>query len=166
MAEELVTGLQVAGFEPFLDRHDIAAAEDWEVRLGVRIKTADTIVFILSSAAVKPLRCKWEVHRAYDLGKRQIRVHGKSVAEADVPHRLRPLNSINLREGQVFARKLTEPAKALSGTSASPWCIDGWDSQKARRQWTLACGAAHLRRAGCYIKYPTVWCAPKRKLLF
>ena len=28
LAEELVDGLEVAGFRPFLDRHDIAAAED------------------------------------------------------------------------------------------------------------------------------------------
>jgi TIR domain len=34
LAEELVAGLEVANFEPYLDRHDIAAAEDWEARLG------------------------------------------------------------------------------------------------------------------------------------
>jgi hypothetical protein len=33
-ADELVTGLELAGFAPFLDRHDIAAGEDWETRLG------------------------------------------------------------------------------------------------------------------------------------
>lgn len=33
-AEELLQGLEVAGFEAFLDRHDIAAGEDWEARLG------------------------------------------------------------------------------------------------------------------------------------
>jgi len=33
-ADELVAGLELAGFAPFLDRHDIAAGEDWEARLG------------------------------------------------------------------------------------------------------------------------------------
>ena len=33
-AEELVAGLELTGFAPFLDRHDIAAGEDWEARLG------------------------------------------------------------------------------------------------------------------------------------
>jgi hypothetical protein len=47
LAEELVAGLEVAGFEPYLDRHDIAVAEDWEKRLGGLIYTADTILFIL-----------------------------------------------------------------------------------------------------------------------
>ena len=61
LAEELVTGLELAGFEPYLDRHDIAAAEDWEARLGALIQSADTVVFIISPAAVKSERCAWEV---------------------------------------------------------------------------------------------------------
>jgi hypothetical protein len=28
-AQELLVGLQIAGFEPYLDRHDIAPGEDW-----------------------------------------------------------------------------------------------------------------------------------------
>ena len=31
-ADELVFGLELVGFAPFLDRHDIAAGEDWEAR--------------------------------------------------------------------------------------------------------------------------------------
>ena len=31
-ADELVAGLEVGGFAPYLDRHDIAAGEDWEAR--------------------------------------------------------------------------------------------------------------------------------------
>jgi hypothetical protein len=43
LAEELVDGLDVAGFRAFLDRQDIAAAEDWEARLGALILGADTV---------------------------------------------------------------------------------------------------------------------------
>jgi len=28
-AQELLTGLELVGFEPYLDEHDIAAGEDW-----------------------------------------------------------------------------------------------------------------------------------------
>jgi len=113
LAEELVEGLEVAGFRPFLDRHDIAAAEDWEARLGALILGADTVVFILSPAAVRSPRCTWEVERAAELGKRLIPVQGASVPEADVPERLRRLNYIFFREGQSFARPLRELAAAL-----------------------------------------------------
>jgi TIR domain/WD domain, G-beta repeat len=113
LAEELVAGLELAGFRPFLDRHDIAAAEDWEARLGALILGADTVVFILSPAAVESPRCTWEVDRAAELGKRLIPVQGAPVPEAEVPERLRRLNYIFFREGQSFARPLRELAAAL-----------------------------------------------------
>jgi hypothetical protein len=42
LAEELVAGLQLVGFRPYLDRHDIAAAEDWEARLSALSLAKDT----------------------------------------------------------------------------------------------------------------------------
>jgi TIR domain len=118
LAEDLVTGLGLAGFAPFLDRHDIAAAEDWEARLGALIQSADTIVFIISPAAVKSERCAWEVDHAAKLGKRLIPIQlipsqGRSVPEADVPERLRRLNYIFFREGQSPFKPLAELATAL-----------------------------------------------------
>ena len=113
LAEELVAGLEVADFQPYLDRHDIAAAEDWEARLAGLIQSADTVVFILSPAAVKPDRCAWEVEQAAELGKRVIPVEGKPTPPADVPDRLRRLQYIVFHEGQSFARPLAELATAL-----------------------------------------------------
>jgi hypothetical protein len=92
LAEELMAGLELAGFRAFLDRQDIAAAEDWEARPGALILGADTVVFILSPGAVKSERCAWEVERAAELGKRLIPVQGAPVPEAEVPERLRRLN--------------------------------------------------------------------------
>jgi hypothetical protein len=113
LAEELVAGLEVADFQPYLDRHDIAAAEDWEARLAGLIQSADTVVFILSPAAVKSDRCAWEVERAAELGKRVIPVEGKPTPPADVPDRLRRLQYIVFHEGQSFARPLAQLATAL-----------------------------------------------------
>jgi hypothetical protein len=42
-ADELLAGLEVGGFAPFLDRHDIAAGEDWEARLDGLIAQSDTV---------------------------------------------------------------------------------------------------------------------------
>ena len=113
LAEELVAGLELAGFEPYLDRHDIAAAEDWQARLGGLIQSADTVVFILSPAAVKSTRCAWEVERAVELGKRLIPVQAMPVPEADVPDHLRRLNYISFREGQSVTRPLGNLAAAV-----------------------------------------------------
>jgi hypothetical protein len=96
-----------------LDRHDIAAAEAWEARLGALILGSDTVVFILSPAAVRSERCAWEVERATELGKLLVPIQGTPVADAEVPEQLRRLNYIFFREVQSFARPLRELAEAL-----------------------------------------------------
>src|SRR5262245_56645530 len=71
-AEELVAGLQAAGFEPYLDKRDIAAGEDWEARLGRLIESADTVVFVISADSVASERCAWEIERTANLKKRLL----------------------------------------------------------------------------------------------
>ena len=152
LAEELVAGLEVAGFRPFLDRHDIAAAEDWESRLGALILGADTVVFILSPAAVKSERCAWEVECATELGKRLIPIQAVPVAEADVPERLRRLNYIEFRTGQSFARPLGELVRSLRQDVA--WIREHTRLSEAAARWqarnpaTTAAGDLLLRGDG------------------
>jgi TIR domain len=81
-ADELVAGLELAGFAPFLDRHDIAAGEDWEARLGGLIAQSDTVVFVVSPESVKSERCVWEVVQTVDFSKRLIPVIHKPVPDA------------------------------------------------------------------------------------
>src|ERR1700730_13988941 len=92
-ADELVSGLELVGFAPFLDRHDIAAGEDWEARLGGLIQEADTVVFVVSPEAVKSERCSWEVAKTVALSKRLLPVTFKSVPDPDIPEQLRRLRS-------------------------------------------------------------------------
>ncbi|MEQ1618456.1 MAG: TIR domain-containing protein [Terricaulis sp.] len=112
-AEELLCGLEVAGFEAFLDRHDIEAGVDWEARLGGLIESADTVVFVISPAAVGSERCGWEVRRAEQLSKRVIPVVLVDVPEEQTPHGLKRLNYIFFTEGNSYSAKLGELAKAL-----------------------------------------------------
>jgi hypothetical protein len=112
-AQELLTGLELVGFAPFLDLHDIAAGEDWEARLAGLIKAADTVVFVVSPEAVKSERCAWEVERALALTKRVIPIVALPVPEADVPPVLKRLNYIFFNESHSFARALGQLADAL-----------------------------------------------------
>jgi formylglycine-generating enzyme required for sulfatase activity len=93
-AQELLAGLQLAGFEPYLDKHDIAGGEDWRVRLGRLIEEADTVVFVLSRDALASERCAWEVERAAALKKRVLPIVWRRVEEAHVPPRIKQLNYI------------------------------------------------------------------------
>jgi hypothetical protein len=112
-AEELLAGLEVAGFDASFDRHDIAAGEDWEARLGGLIQFADTIVFVVSPASAASDRCGWEIERANALSKRIIPVILLEVPEAQTPPSLRRLNYIYFTEGDSFSRSLGDLAKAL-----------------------------------------------------
>src|SRR5262245_55897798 len=112
-ADELMAGREVAGFAPFLDRHDIAAGEDWEARLGGLIAQSDTVVFVVSPEAVKSERCVWEVDRAIELSKRLLPVIFKPVPEHDIPEKLSRLQFVRFNEGRGITRPLAELAEAL-----------------------------------------------------
>ncbi|MCW5665326.1 MAG: TIR domain-containing protein [Piscinibacter sp.] len=113
LADELVAGLELLGFEPVIDRRDIAAAEDWEQRLDALIRDADTVLFLLSERSLQSPRCAWEVERALALSKRIVPVTVQPVAEAAVPVALRRLNFIDFGAGQSFTRALGRLAEAL-----------------------------------------------------
>jgi formylglycine-generating enzyme required for sulfatase activity len=112
-ADELVADLELAGFELFLDRHDIAAGEDWEARLGNLILQADTVVFIVSPEAVRSERCGWEVDRTLELSKRLLPVVFKPVPDSDIPQALRRLQFVRFDTGRGFAGPLSQLAEAL-----------------------------------------------------
>src|SRR5215471_10267183 len=110
-ADELVAGLEVAGFAPFLDRHDIAAGEEWEARLGGLITQSDTVVFVISPEAVKSERCVWEVDRTMELSKRLLPVIFKPVPDHDIPEKLRRLQFVRFDTGPGITRPLAELAE-------------------------------------------------------
>src|SRR5262245_60945102 len=112
-ADELLAGLKVAGFAPFLDRHDIAAGEDWEARLGGLIAQFDTVVFVVSPEAVKSDRCVWEVDRTIEVSKRLLPVIFKSVTEHEIPKGLSRLQFVRFDTGRGITRPLAELADAL-----------------------------------------------------
>jgi formylglycine-generating enzyme required for sulfatase activity len=112
-ADELMAGLEVAGFAPFLDRFDIAAGEEWEARLGGLISQSDTVVFVISPEAVKSEQCTREVDRTLALSKRLLPVVFKKVPERDVPEKLRRLQWIHFDGQPGFTRPLLQLAEAL-----------------------------------------------------
>jgi WD40 repeat protein len=112
-ADELLAGLEVAGFAPFLDRHDIVAGENWEKRLGGLIEQSDTVVFVISPEAVKSDHCVWEVNRTIELSKRVLPVIFKPVPTNEIPEKLSSLQFVSFDSGRGVTRPLAELADAL-----------------------------------------------------
>jgi hypothetical protein len=136
-ADELLAGLELAGFAPFLDRHDIAAGEDWEARLGGLIAQSDTVVFVVSPEAVKSERCVWEVDKTLALSKRLLPVIFKPVPEHDIPEKLSRLQFVRFDNGRGITRPLAELAEALRQ-----------DLDWIREHTRLGESAAHWQRLG------------------
>jgi hypothetical protein len=113
IAGELVSGLELCGFDSYLDKEDIAPGEPWEERLGRLIRDADTVVFVLSPNSVASKHCTWEVDETIKLAKRIVPVVWRPVPDADVPAALRRLNYIFFSEGNSFSKSLGDLARAL-----------------------------------------------------
>src|SRR5215475_6433888 len=94
ISDELVAGLELAGFAPFLDRHDIKPGEPWEDRLEGLIMQSDTVVFVITPEAVKSERCTWEVERTLELSKRLLPVVHNPVPDNEIPEKLRRLQFV------------------------------------------------------------------------
>src|SRR6516165_10246734 len=109
----LLAGIELAGFEPYLDKHDIAVDEDWEARPARLIEAADTVVFVISPDAVASERCAWEVERAATLKKRMLPVVWRRVEERKVPQRLKQLNYIFFDRPLISLPSLIALATAL-----------------------------------------------------
>src|SRR5215471_16026730 len=112
-ADELVGGLELAGFAPFLDRHDIKPGEPWEDRLEGLIMQSDTVVFVITPEAVKSERCTWEVERTLELSKRLLPVVHNPVPDNEIPEKLGRLQFVRFDTGRALTRSIAELAEAL-----------------------------------------------------
>jgi hypothetical protein len=84
-ADKLETALKARGFAATLDRTDIYAFEDWWQRIQDLIGQSDTVVFLLSPAAVESTICIKEVDYAASLNKRFAPIVYRPVSAEAIP---------------------------------------------------------------------------------
>jgi TCP-1/cpn60 chaperonin family/TIR domain len=159
-ADELLAGLKVAGFAPFLDRHDIAAGEDWEVRLGGLIEQSDTVVFVVSPEAVKSERCVWEVDRTIELSKRLLPVIFKSVTDHEIPKGLSRLQFVRFDTGRGITRPLAELAEALQ--QDVDWIREHTRLGELARRWERRTRPESLLLRGDDLEAAKAWMATRK----
>jgi formylglycine-generating enzyme required for sulfatase activity len=159
-ADELLTGLEVAGFAPFLDRHDIVAGEPWEARLDGLIAQSDTVVFVVSPEAVKSEHCVWEVDRTIELSKRLLPVIFKAVPEHDIPEKLRRLQFVRFDDGTGFAKPLSQLAEALRGDL--DWIREHTRLGEVARRWDRRGRPESLLLRGDDLASAKTWMADRK----
>jgi hypothetical protein len=97
--EQLAAALQNSGVTPTIDKSDIAAFEDWWQRIQNLISQADTVIFVVSPAAIQSDVCRKEVNQ---LRKRLAPIVLASVPDSDIPEELSKLNYIRFDDPARF----------------------------------------------------------------
>lgn len=159
-AEYLVVALKLSGFDAYLDRHDIAKAEDWELRIGELIRQSDTVVFVISPASMESSRCKWEVDRAIASGKRIVPLQWIAVAEAQVPEPLRRLNYTVFASGNPFGGPLEELQESLRQDLG--WLRQQTNLSEEALRWDAQKRDEDLLLRGSTLKDARAWMANRR----
>lgn len=125
VAQALRTALNEAGFDAYLDLHDIAPGEDWRARLGALIAAAEKMVFLISPDSVASEICDWEVNEAERQGKSLLPVVVRDTDRRDIPGRLERLNFI-------FFRDAVERAAGVEMLTAALATDLEWEREKTR----------------------------------
>ena len=133
IVEDLRVGLDNAGFETFVDMHDIYAGEHWESRLGQLIASSDTILFLMSNKSVTSDSCIWELRHALKNEKRVIPILVETILSPDIPEELKSLNYIFYRDADDKATAFTRILEAL-GTDLS-WFREATELSEKAARW-------------------------------
>jgi hypothetical protein len=160
-ADELVSGLEVMGFDITIDRHSIVEGEDWKKRLGALIADADTIVFIPSAASAKSEICAWEVEEASHLSKRIIPVLAKPLEGIPAPPRLAALNYVRFHEGRSFMAGLKGLTTALKADL--DWLREHTRLLARAMEWQAGARAPNRLLSGDDIAAAKAWAARRPK---
>src|SRR5262245_41792959 len=113
-ADRIEAALEDRGFEPLIDRRDIAKLEDWWKRIEQLIIRSDTVIFVISPDAVKSTSvCQREVVFAQTLNKRLAPILWRATDTALIPEELRRLNWIDFQDDARFDDHIAQLVDAL-----------------------------------------------------
>jgi WD40 repeat protein len=113
-AQSLVDRLFEAGFDAYLDLHDIAPGEPWQERLGTLITKSEKVVFLVSTHSVASEIVAWEVDEAERQAKGILPVVIEETPTESIPGRLTRLNFIFMRDEKEREESFGDLVDALS----------------------------------------------------
>ncbi|WP_020386515.1 TIR domain-containing protein [Kribbella catacumbae] len=124
LAAEVHDWLSAEGHDVFLDRDlrdGIEIGEEWEARLGERLRWADAVVSLITTPYLESIWCTFEISIARDRGSRVLPV----IAEEGVRHPLlKSLQYTDLAGGQVARDVLSEVLRRIDAAGGAGWPDD------------------------------------------
>lgn len=165
-ADQLSAALAITGFEATIDRHGISGGEDWKSRLGNLIRSADTVVFVLSPSSARSDICAWEVDEALRLRKRIVPVLCRPLGNVAAPASIAALNYIFFYDeprspGSGFGSGLARLVAAL-GTDLE-WLREHTRYLERAMEWEAGGRAANRLLAGPDVATARVWLTHRPK---
>jgi formylglycine-generating enzyme required for sulfatase activity len=156
-ADRLEAALKARGFEVLIDREEIYAFEDWWKRIQSLIGQSDTIIFVLSPAAVASREALREVEYAASLNKRFAPIVCGRVEDSAVPEVLRRLNFIFFEDPSLFEASTDKLAEALQTDIV--WVRRHTEFGEAARRWIEAGRASGLMLRSPVLEQAEAWMA-------
>ena len=165
-ADQLAAALQIAGFDPTIDRQGISGGEAWQQRLGNLILEADTVVFVLSPSSARSEVCAWEVEEAAKHSKRILPVLARPLGDAQPPARLQDLNYMFFYHepkspGSGFGVGLSRLVAALNTDLG--WIREHTRLLERATEWDAGKRAASRLLSGTDIVQAKAWAARRPK---
>jgi hypothetical protein len=165
-ADQLVTALELVGFDPTIDRHGIGGGEAWQSRLGALILESDTVVFVVSPSSARSEICGWEVDEAFRLGKRILPVVAKPLAGVAPPQKLQDLNYVFFypeprSPGSGFGSGLSKLVAALN--SDLGWIREHTRLLERATEWDLGGRPVSRLLSGSDIVHAKAWAGQRPK---
>lgn len=112
-AKRVLHVLADRGIDAYLDKRDIAPAEDWRQRLANLIAASEVVVFILTPSSAGSEVCAWEVAEAERLGKRIVPLLHKEPGKVRPPEGLARLNYVFAREKDALSEAMAQLEQAI-----------------------------------------------------
>lgn len=158
-ADRLVTSLEAAGFHVLIDRRDLPLLEEWQAELLGFIRSADTVIFVVSENAIRSPWCEWEVKQAQELGKRLAPVVVNRVDITEIPEAIRKINFVDFTNPSDFDARMGDLAQALSTNLG--WVKDHTRLAALAQRWLDRDRESDLELRGKELKDAEKWLAAK-----
>ena len=163
--DRLDSTLRPRGIKLYIDRHDIAAFEDWRERITELITSSEVVLVVLSPDAVVSEHCRSEIEIAAGLNKRFAPIVACDIGNAAVPAAVERVNYIFFRDTDDVAAAADKLVDALRsdlrwirehtryGVLARRWNANGRPADQLLR-------GAEIARALSWLSRPPQYTAP------
>lgn len=155
IADALVESLERHDFLVTIDRRDLPYGEEWQAELADFIRSADSIVWLVSPHSVASKWCNWELGEVQRLSKRLIPVVISAMSREEIPEGLGRIHLLPSESVYDATSHLADLVAALNTDRA--WVKEATRLADRARQWAAKDRNSALLLRGAALKDAELW---------